>query len=82
MSGSESSLASGSASRMQANDIIAMNGLPDRHGGCPLACFGRGFTEADERLMNGRDQRPELVGPDLVSPNISCDDVGREFSIK
>jgi hypothetical protein len=39
-----------------ANDIIAMDGSPDRHCGCSLApCFGCRFTEADERLMNGRD---------------------------
>jgi hypothetical protein len=31
--------------------------------------------------MNGRDQRPELVGRDLVLPNISNDNRRREFSI-
>jgi hypothetical protein len=37
-----------------ADDIIAMNGLPDWYGGCPLYLrFGCGFTEVDERLMNG-----------------------------
>ena len=38
----------------EADDIIAMNGLPDRDGGCPLHLrFGCRFTEADECLMNG-----------------------------
>jgi hypothetical protein len=38
-----------------ANDIIVMDGSPDRHRGCSLApSFGYRFT-ADERLMNSRD---------------------------
>ena len=41
---------------IEADDIIAMNGLPDWDGGCPLNLrFGCRFTEADECLMNGRD---------------------------
>jgi hypothetical protein len=41
---------------VQASDIIALDGSPDWHGGGPLALgFGRRFTEADERLMNGQD---------------------------
>jgi hypothetical protein len=55
---------------IEADDIIAMNGLPDCDGRSPLdPCFGRRSTEADEYLMHGRDQHPELVGPDLVSGN-------------
>ena len=39
---------------IEADDMIAMNGLPDRDGRCPLdPRFGRWFAEADERLMNG-----------------------------
>jgi hypothetical protein len=39
---------------IEADDIIAMNGLPDLDGRCPLdPRFGYRFTEADERLMNG-----------------------------
>ena len=35
---------------IEADDIIAMNGLPDCDGGCPLNFrFGCRFTEADER---------------------------------
>jgi hypothetical protein len=35
---------------IEADDIIAMNGLPDWDGGCPLNLrFGCRFTEADER---------------------------------
>jgi len=41
---------------VQANDIIAMNGLPDWDGGCPVHLgFDRRFTEANERLVNSRD---------------------------
>jgi hypothetical protein len=37
----------------EADDIIAMNGLPDCDGGCPLdRRFGCWFAEADECLMN------------------------------
>jgi len=67
----------------EANDIIAMNGSADRHGGGPLSLnFGCRLSESRECLMDGRNQCPELVGPDLVSPNISSDDIGREFSIE
>ena len=39
---------------IETDDIIAVNGLPDRDGRCPLdPRFGCRFTEADERLMNG-----------------------------
>jgi hypothetical protein len=35
---------------IEADDIIAMNGLPDCDGGCPLNLrFGCRFTKADER---------------------------------
>jgi hypothetical protein len=38
---------------IEADDIIAMNGLPDCDGGCPLNLpFGCRFTEADERPIN------------------------------
>jgi hypothetical protein len=54
----------------EANDIIAVNRSPDRHGWGPLSLgFGCRDSEPDERLMDGRDQRPELIGPDLVSGN-------------
>jgi hypothetical protein len=56
---------------IEANDIITMNGLPDCDGGGPLNFrFGCRFTEADERLMNSRDQDRQLVGPDLVTADI------------
>ena len=68
---------------IQANDVITMKRSPDRDGGCPLSIeFGYRFTKACEGLMNGRDQRSELVRPDLVPPNIRCDNFSREFSIK
>jgi hypothetical protein len=67
----------------QADDIITVNRSPDRHCGSSLAAdFGCGFTEPGERAMDGRDQFSELVGPDLVSPNICGDNVGGEFSIE
>jgi hypothetical protein len=41
----------------QADDIIAMNGSPDRHCGSSLAAgFWWLFTETCEGLMNSRDQ--------------------------
>jgi len=59
-----------------------MNRSTDRHGGSALRLgFGCRFSESGERLMHGRDQRPELIGPDLVSPNVCSDNVGREFSV-
>src|SRR5271156_133936 len=67
----------------QANDIIAMDGSANRDGGYPLIpSSGCRLSESSERLMHGRDQRPELVGHDLVLPNISCDNCRSEFSIK
>jgi hypothetical protein len=67
----------------EANDIIAMNRSPDRDGGCPLSVeFGYRFTKACEGLIHGRDQRPELVRPDLVPPNVRGDNFSREFSIE
>ncbi len=68
---------------IEADDIIAVNGLPDWDGGCPLDLrFGCRFTEADERLMNGRDQDRQLVRPNLVAADICSNDVGREFSCR
>jgi SnoaL-like protein len=53
-----------------------MDGSTDWDGGCPLDHrFARRFTEVDERLMNARNQGRELIGRNLVSPNISSDDV-------
>jgi len=67
----------------EANDIIAVNRSPDRYGGRPLSLgFGCWFSERGKRPMHSRDQHPELIGPDLVSPNVRGDDVGREFSTK
>jgi hypothetical protein len=67
----------------KADDIIAMNGSPDLHGWGPLSVgFGYRFSECRERLMDGRDQRRELVGGDLVAANIRGDNRRSEFSIK
>src|SRR5712691_6052138 len=46
----------------QADDVIAIDGSPDRDRGYSLpVSFGDHFTE---RCTHGRDQRRELVGPD------------------
>jgi hypothetical protein len=67
---------------VEADNIIAVNGATDRHRGCSLDfSFGRRFAAADERLMHGRNQRPELVRPNLVSTYIGGDNLGREFSV-
>jgi hypothetical protein len=68
-------------SAFQANDIIAVNRSTDGHRGSSLADFGYLFTKAGEGLMNGRDQGCELVGRDLIAPNIRSDNLSREFSI-
>jgi len=67
----------------EANDIIGVDRSTDRDGGGPLRFgFGCRFSESRERLMDRRNQCPELIGPDLVSPNVRGNDVGREFSIE
>lgn len=41
---------------LEADNIIAVNGATDRYRVCSLDfSFGRRCTEADERLMHGRD---------------------------
>jgi hypothetical protein len=65
----------------QANDVIAIDGSTDRHSGGPLSLnFGCRLSESRECPIDSRDQFAELVGPDLVSPNICADDIGGEFS--
>jgi hypothetical protein len=55
----------------EANDIIAVNGSSDRDGGSSLFVgFCHWFTEADKRLMHGRDQRTGFIGRDLILSNI------------
>ena len=67
----------------EANHVVPVNGSPDRHCGYSLSVeFGCRFAKARERLMNGRDQRPELVGPDLVVADICSNNVGRAFSVE
>jgi len=67
----------------EANHVVPVNRSTDRHSRCPLFVdFGYGFPETSERPMHGRDQRPELIGPDLVPANIGGDNRRSEFSIK
>jgi hypothetical protein len=66
----------------QADDVIPMNGSADRHRWSSLCVeFGYRFTEASDGLMNSQDQGRELIGPDLIAPNVGSDDFSREFSI-
>ena len=66
----------------ETNDIIVMNRSPDRHSGGPVSLgFGCRFSDSGERLMHGRDQHSELIGPNLVSPNVRGNNRRREFSI-
>jgi hypothetical protein len=66
----------------QADDIIPMNRSPDWHRGSSLCVeFGYRFTETCEGLMNGRDQSSELIGRDLIAPNVCGDNFSRKFSI-
>jgi hypothetical protein len=67
----------------QADHVVPMSGSPDRDGGRQFGSgFGCRFSEANERPMHGRDQGRQLVGCYLVSPNVSGDDIGRQFSIE
>jgi hypothetical protein len=67
---------------IQANDGIRRDRSPDRHGRRPLDDgFCWWLTEADERLINRRNQTRELVARNLVSAKICGDDFGGEFSI-
>jgi hypothetical protein len=63
-------------------NIIALNGSPDRHHWSSLDDgFCCRFTEGTESLMDGRDQRRELVRPDLIALDIRGHDFCGEFSI-
>jgi hypothetical protein len=65
---------------IQADDMIAVNGSPDRNRGGSLDDgFWCRLTEATERLMNSRDQWGELIRLDLIASNIGGDDLGGEF---
>jgi hypothetical protein len=67
---------------IQADNGIRRDRSPDRHGRRPLDdgfCYW--FTEAGERLMNGGDQRRELVERGLVASQICGDDFRGEFAI-
>jgi ParB-like chromosome segregation protein Spo0J len=65
-----------------ANDVIALNGSPDRNRrgslddglGCRLA-------EVGERLMDRRNHGAELLGHNLIASDIRGHDFRREFSI-
>jgi hypothetical protein len=65
---------------IQADDVIVLNGSADRNCGGSLddGFCGR-FAELTEGLMNGRDQRRQLIGWDLIAPNVGGDDLGGEF---
>jgi hypothetical protein len=71
-----------SPSTFYANDVIALNGSPDRH--C-WSSFDDGFgcrlAEVGERLVNRRNQGAELLGPDLIASDIRGHDFRREVSI-
>jgi hypothetical protein len=58
---------------IQADDMIAVNGSPDRNRGGSLDDgFWCRLTEATERLMNSRDQWGELIRLDLIASNIGA----------
>jgi hypothetical protein len=66
----------------QTNDVVTMNRSPDRDGRSPLISdFWHRSSEANERMMNGRNQGRQLVGRDLIAPNIRGDNFSRKFSI-
>jgi hypothetical protein len=59
----------------QTNDIIAVNGSPDRNR---RGSLGGGFadwlSQFGERLMNGRNQGWKLVGHDRIASKICTND--------
>src|SRR4051794_30735788 len=67
---------------IQADHVIGVNGSSD--GNCRDSWtlgFGCRFAEFTERLMNGRNQRRQLVRLDLVRPHVRADDLRGECSI-
>jgi hypothetical protein len=61
---------------LEANHIVLLHRSPDRHrrfGG--LLNWWRATPEIGERLIHLDDQSYELVGPDLVMPDVAADDV-------
>lgn len=66
----------------EASHLVVLNGSPDRHCWSSFDDgFGNRLTEVGERLMNGRDQRRELVDRNLVALNIRGHDFRGEFLI-
>jgi hypothetical protein len=64
---------------IQADDMIVVNGSPHRHCRGSLDQGFCRFAETTEGLMNGRDQRRELIRRDQIASNIGGDDLGGEF---
>ena len=65
---------------IQADDMIVVNGSPDRNCGCSRTLgFRRRFAELSECLMDRGDQNGELIRLDLIAPNIGGDDRRHEF---
>lgn len=65
---------------VETDHIIVMNGSADRHCRDSRGGFYRPI-KASERLLDGRDQTCNLVGTDLIAPDIRRDDFRGEFSI-
>jgi hypothetical protein len=62
----------------KADHEISLNRSADRHGRRSLSRnFDGRLSKACDGLMHGRDQRRELVGPDLVAPEICDHDLRR-----
>jgi hypothetical protein len=67
---------------LQTDDVLALNGSPDRHGRRPLDDgFYNRLAQIGERLMDRRNQGAELLGHDLIASDIRGHDFRREVSI-
>src|SRR5271167_3814867 len=66
----------------EADDGIPSHGSPDRNRGSALWSYHfRWGAETPQCLMDGLDQRRELIGRDLVPSHIRGDHFCREFPI-
>ena len=65
----------GAIPALEADDMILLDRAPDRHGWLGLFLRrGHSAPESGEPAMHLGNQAGELVGPDLVMPDITADD--------
>jgi hypothetical protein len=66
----------------KTDDIIMVNGSPDRHRWRPLDLgFCDRCAEPTECLMDSKDQSRQIDGGDLVFSDVGGDNLGRKFLV-